>query len=503
MKVGRILTSFIMLLVVVYTADAQLIKAFSSTEVADNYRAELRGNKNNTIRFRWTSADLNKPNVNLVYSFQIDTVGGGFNNPWTILNEQCCANFFTDDTTMDISLDYLADELDVELDDKYGKRFRQGDSITLEWIIMCNATGPNASFENRQTQTKKITFVRGQFDKEYVPVNLVTPLDNSSFFVEDNPNVLLKFQWTKAYCPTGCSAPTYRIMFDNLGGNFSQPLYFFDVPQSSSDTILDLRQDVLAQMMYDDGMPINTPKTYKWTVEIFGNGQQLFAWESKRISLQRGLMKFENKPFFLETPVDNAVFKLETNTNDSIVFSWNETRTGLPDAAKYSVLFTDAANVDFANPIFKLNTNVGDTTYIARYGSFRDSLDKTFGKNWTSQDLKWTVEADIIGFKFMCNDTNDIRIARGFFTGVNHANETFIRAYPNPTSKHLNISVDAEPGINRIEICDALGRVVMNKAVELTDGNLHLDVSNLNDGLYYIRLHNKNQAIRPIAFIKQ
>lgn len=492
-----------MVAAVLYKADAQLIKAFNSASVADNFRVELKGDKTQNLNFKWTSANLNKPNVNLVYSLQLDTIGAGFNNPLTVVNLQCCANFFVNDTTMEVSLEYLAEEIDFVLNKEYKKRFKQGDSITLEWIIMCNASGPNATYENRQTQTKTITFVRGQFNTEYVPVNLLSPLDNSSFFVEDNANVNLKFQWTKAYCPTGCGAPQYRIMFDNLSGDFSKPLYFFDIPISSFDTLFDLRQDVLTQMMYDEGMPINTPKTYKWTVEVFGNGQQFFAVGSKRISLQRGLMRFENTPFYLKTPVDNAVFKLETNTNDSVVFSWNSTRSGFPNAAKYSILFSNASTIDFANPIFKLNANAGDTNYIARFGDLRDSLDKIFGKNWTSQDLKWTVEADIIGYKFMCNDTNDLRIARGFFTGLTKTKETFVQLYPNPTTKHLNVLLDAETSVDKIEICDAMGRIVLSSNIEVVDGNLYFDIESFANGLYYVRLYQNNKAIRPIAFIKQ
>lgn len=502
MKVGRIFISFVMLLLAFYKADAQIIKAFSSTDVADNYRVELKGDKTSKINFKWTSADLKKPNVNFVYSFQLDTIGAGFNNPWSVVNEQCCANFFND-TIMDITLEYLAGEIDYVLNKKYKKRFKIGDSITLEWIIMCNAAGPNATYENRQTQTKTITFVRGQFDTEYVPIKLHSPLDNSSFFVEDNANVKLKFQWTKAYCPTGCNAPQYRIMFDNLSGDFSNPLYFFDIPVSSFDTLYDLRQDVLTRMMYDEGIPINTPKTYKWTVEVFGNGEQFFALAPKRISLLRGLMKFENTPFYLEQPVDNAVFKVEKNTNDSIVFSWNKTKSGFPNSAKYNILFSNTTNVDFSAPLFSFNTNFDDTSYFVRYGVLRDSLDKIYGKNWTTQDLKWAVEADIVGYKFLSNDTNDIRIARGFFTNVKENKALQVKVYPNPTTKNLNIELPSESAVDRIEICDALGRIVLNTTINPNSRNLYFNTESFTNGVYFIRLHQNNRAISPIAFIKQ
>lgn len=492
-----------LLLISAFGAKAQLIKAISSVDVPDNYTVRLQGDKNTNLYFKWTSANLNKPNVIITYSFELDTINGDFNNPWTIIGGSCCANFFND-TTMEVSLEYLANELDFIYGKRYGTKFKQGDSITLDWIVMANASGPNATYENKSTVARRITFVRGQFNQEYVPVKLVQPLDNSSFFVEDNPSISLKFQWNKAYCPTGCASAQYYIMFDSLGGDFSQPLYFYAIPQSPFDTLLDLRQDVLAQMMFDDGVPRNVPKTYKWTVKTIGNSQEFFAVAPRRISLLRGLMRTENTPFYIQSPVDNAVFKLEDNKNDSIIFTWNRTQTGYPDAASYTLLFDTAkASLNFSQPLFRFKTVVGDTNFIARYIALRDSIDKHYGKKWNSVALKWTVEADVIGYKYMCADTNDLRIARGFFAGIENTKKLPAKVYPNPASQFINITLESDVTVTRFEICDAFGRII--SSVQVTDSNSHIvcDVSSLATGMYFIRLKGQENWLRPVPFIKQ
>lgn len=490
-------------LISIAVGKAQLIKSISSVDVPNNYTVHLEGDKNTMLTFRWTSANLNKPGVIYSYAFQMDTVGGPFDNPWSKIGGSCCPSFFND-TIMDVSLDYLAKEVDYIYTTRYNKNFVQGDSIVLDWIIIANASGPNATYENKRTLNRTITFVRGQFDQEYVPVKLLQPLDNSSFFVEDNASINLKFQWNKAYCPTGCAAPQYQIMFDSMGGDFSQPLYFYSVPQSPFDTLLSLRQDVLAQMMFDDGVPRNTPKTYKWTVKTFGNGEEFFAIAPRRISLLRGLMRTENTPFYIKSPVDNAVFKLEKNQNDSIIFTWNKTQTGFPDAASYTLLFDTARGaLDFSKPKFTLKTNVGDTSFVARYVALRDSIDKTYGKKWNSVSLKWTVQADIIGYKFMCEDTNDLLIARGFFTDVENIQQQVARIYPNPATQHINIITDNGFNAEIMQICDAFGRILLS--TELTPNNdyINCDVSNLAAGIYYVRLWSQNGWARPITFVKQ
>lgn len=502
MKTGRFLLSLAIGFLFLCKADAQIIKAFNSVGVADNYTLRLEGNKNTTVKFNWTSADLNKPGVSIEYLFQLDTINGTFNNPWVTVGKTCCSSFFPNDTTMDVTLEHLLGELDYLYSNRFGKKFKHGDSITLDWNIKCNGIGPNATYENKSTVARRITFIRGQFDSEYVPVKLSAPLDNSSFFVEDNNSVFLKFQWSKAYCPAGCNAPQYQIMFDSLGGDFSNPLYFYSVPQSPFDTLLDLRQDVLAQMMYDDGIPVNMPKTYKWTVNVFGNGEEFFAIAPRRISLLRGLMRFEHIPFYIQTPVDNAVIKLEKNINDSIIFNWNKTKTGYPDDASYSILFSDVT-ANFAKPLFSFKTAVGDTNFVARYGEMRDSLDKTYGKNWLTKQLKWTVEADIIGYKFMCEDTNDMTIARGFFTGFEAPQELSAKVYPNPANDYLNIILNNEKSVKLVEICDALGRVMKTITITSEGRHINLNINNLMQGVYYIRMQDENGWVRPIPFIKQ
>jgi hypothetical protein len=505
LEMKNIISALICFVVLSTAATAQLTKPFSIVDVQDNVTIKLEGDKNTEITCVWTDANLHQPGVSVTYSVQFDTIGGDFSNPWSIIGSACCAPFFSD-TTVKISYAYLIGELNKIYQTHYGKSFKPGESITLDWSVHVTAIKPGPTYEFASTSSRRITFVRGQFDDEYVPVQLLQPLDNSSFFVEDNNVVKLKFQWNKAYCPGGCGAPQYQIMFDSLGGDFSNPLYFFSVPQSPYDTLLDLRQDVLAQMMFDDGMPTNTPKTYKWTVNVFGNGEEFNA-DAWKISLQRGLMKTEHIPFVTDAPIDNAVFKLEKNKTDSIVFSWHHTRTGYPDAATYEILFSPATQLNFNAPLFRLKANGNDTTYIARFLTLRDSLDKKYGQNWTSLALKWTVEADIIGYKFLSEDTNDILFARGFFTGINTVGKQAqsINLYPNPASSELTVLVAEE--LQAIAVLDVTGRKVFDKTVDgfaNSTGAYTVDIAALANGVYFISAQNKNGlSLPPCRFIKQ
>lgn len=480
---------------------AQVTKVFSLVDMADNTTLTLQGDNTTSLTFRWTSADNKAAGASIKYTLQFDSVGGDFSNPPLLVGFACCSSFFND-TVAQFSQDFFADQLDDLYQTLYGKPFITGESVTLDWQVMANGIAPGPIYENRASQKRRITIVRGQFDQEYTPVKLDFPLDNSSFFVEDNDVVKLKFQWTKAYCPAGCPDPQYTIMFDSLNGDFSNPLYFYDVPVSPFDTVLNLRQDVLAQMMADDGIPVNKPKTYKWTVMAFGNGQQVYASPARRISLLRGLLKTEHVPFYHKTPVDNAVYKLEKSKTDSVVFSWSATRTGYPDQASYTVLFSDGVNFTFNNPVFRLTTGLGDTTFTTRYLALRDSLDKRYGTKWVAAQLKWTVQADVIGFKFWSEDTSDIRFARGFFTGVKEAESATVSVYPNPANETINVS--SAQTIKTISVLDIAGREILKYSNESLLPVISLSISAWDAGIYFITTEqNTGGYTRPVKFIKQ
>lgn len=493
----RVIPALLLVIGIATAASAQLTKNFSIVSVANNATINLEGDKETKLYLTWTNADLQQPGTVIRYSVQLDTPGGNFNNPVLIIGSTCCASFF-DDSTINIKYGYLAGELEAAIKSKLQKTFKIGETATFDWMVMVNATGPNATYENRQTTSQRITFNRGQFGSEYVPVKLAMPLDNSSFFVEDNASINLKFQWNKAYCPSGCATAQYHIMFDEMSGDFSTPLYSFTIPQTPFDTLFDLRQDILAQMMYDNGMPINTPKTYKWAVKVTGNNEEIIT-PSRRVSLQRGLMRYEHIPFGTIFPIDNSVFTISGKQTDTIFFAWNRTRSGFPDAASYTILFDTAkAGFNFQKPVFRLSTAVGDTSLKAKYITLRDSLDKKYGKNWKNAKLKWTVEADIIGYKFMSEDTNDITLSRGFFTSINSEENTtaFVNIYPNPATSEVTISFPF--GISSVSVVDLAGRQVLVSASET------LAVSGLENGVYMILALDKNGvSLPPQRLIKQ
>lgn len=79
--------------------------------------------------------------------------------------------------------------------------------------------------------------------------------------------------------------------------------------------------------------------------------------------------------------------------------------------------------------------------------------------------------------------------------GINQLPETTISVFPNPATSVL--SVNSETRIHQIEVVNLIGSIVLSEQVN--SSNLRIDVSSLNHGMYFLRLHtNDGIATRKI-----
>ena len=75
-------------------------------------------------------------------------------------------------------------------------------------------------------------------------------------------------------------------------------------------------------------------------------------------------------------------------------------------------------------------------------------------------------------------------------TGVNEFNTTDMLVAPNPSNGQFTIVTGIESGM--VEILDLSGKVVFTQ--EVTSTNMEIDAATLNDGMYFIRIQNRNST---------
>lgn len=79
-----------------------------------------------------------------------------------------------------------------------------------------------------------------------------------------------------------------------------------------------------------------------------------------------------------------------------------------------------------------------------------------------------------------------------------------LRIYPNPTTAFINISMEeTKESKNRIELLDMQGRIIFSKTANFNHGvSENISVSNLNDGIYLLRIFNAEKYFSG-KFIKK
>lgn len=69
---------------------------------------------------------------------------------------------------------------------------------------------------------------------------------------------------------------------------------------------------------------------------------------------------------------------------------------------------------------------------------------------------------------------------------VHEKTTSHIRVFPNPAKDKIQVSYFGKQAVDRVEILDLFGRVVLRK--EAKKGNIQLDVSGLSKGIHFLRL---------------
>jgi len=78
-------------------------------------------------------------------------------------------------------------------------------------------------------------------------------------------------------------------------------------------------------------------------------------------------------------------------------------------------------------------------------------------------------------------------------TGINKLEEYGINVYPLPASNNLNIDNMPVTGTQKVEIIDVTGKVILSK--NISDVNNDINVSGLDEGIYFLRLHMETEVI--------
>jgi len=77
-----------------------------------------------------------------------------------------------------------------------------------------------------------------------------------------------------------------------------------------------------------------------------------------------------------------------------------------------------------------------------------------------------------------------------------------LNIYPNPASNYLNVENNQNLVVQKIEIFNITGKIIEVKTVEKTEKNLQIDISDLDNGVYFLKVYDNEEIIKTSKFLK-
>ncbi len=141
-----------------------------------------------------------------------------------------------------------------------------------------------------------------------------------------------------------------------------------------------------------------------------------------------------------------------------------------------------------------LQSNISSASAFLRVANPNDT-DSSYGN--LSLDLNVWITGEIFEPIDALQDAYNATLLSPDF----YSNELTI--YPNPTQESITIEVPDHQLINRFTIIDTNGRVVKENQAPMLNNIIKIDLSSLENGLYFIKLYDDSKQIGVKKIIKQ
>jgi 2',3'-cyclic-nucleotide 2'-phosphodiesterase (5'-nucleotidase family) len=313
---------------------------------------------------------------------------------------------------------------------------------------------------------------------QLAPFNLISPANNARIEVAKNSPDAILINWSASN-----NTAKYRWKATIPAGNFNIPLLNLPSDINGTDTKLTLTSGAIDAILKSNGLKVGDSITLKWTVYALETNDSLQAAQTFNITLARKRILGN---FNLTAPANNVTVAIDSNNSTPINISWSAST----NATKYKWLAI-AAGGNFNNPLLSLTSdNNGTTNTLSLTSGAVDAVLASNGvKDGDSLSLSWTVRAIEQEDSILANQTFIVKFVRTKNVGLGKYDiSNKVNIYPNPTSELINITTTNLTGEGQITLTDLTGRLVLTSNINLDKNQTSVDVSKLNQGIYFLKV---------------
>ncbi|MDP2187554.1 MAG: SusE domain-containing protein, partial [Sphingobacteriaceae bacterium] len=199
--------------------------------------------------------------------------------------------------------------------------------------------------------------------------------------------------------------------------------------------------------------------------------------------------------FNLVAPANNTTLNLQGDPTQTAQIRWRtSTRVGGVGTTTYEWLL-DVPAGDFSNPVLRVSAGT-DTSLTLTYGQIVDSLAARGVPVGGGFAGRWIVRATNGPVSRLANIPFTITLNRGVMTSIEETDfSRAISLYPNPAAytAKLQVNVPGEKELS-VVIVNAVGQEMKKFNVSSSIANdIELDLSGLNQGLYFVRVSDGHE----------
>ena len=340
--------------------------------------------------------------------------------------------------------------------------------ITLEDSSLAGATnyptGRHSIYLGVTTLTNEWETINLTFDSKPDPSMSDVGLTSVILLFNGNTNTDDTYYFDNLYGPefaNQCDGLTLdpSVNFADWDCNWNLGICPSATPCSSYDYV----SGWLNQSYNPDNTTINTSKySGGYTRNPDGNGEDVLIAYFKNGALDLSANTHFN--FKLYGP-PRPIYMSFQDASSNEIYAYNSALTSNNQWEQFSVDLTSVASQS-----------------ISRFVLF---LDQTV-VNW---DMYYLDDLNLSSTTSLVQDINDLEV---------------INVYPQPAIDNLNIDIKlSNNDVNRLDLYDIQGKVLLSTVVNQNSNNVSLDVSGLNSGIYFVKVQSKdNLYTKKVQIIK-
>lgn len=204
--------------------------------------------------------------------------------------------------------------------------------------------------------------------------------------------------------------------------------------------------------------------------------------------------------FSILAPANNTTLTLEGDPTQTVTIRWNRSRRSVGTTPVTYRWLLDVPGTNFTNPVVTVNAGT-DSSLTLTYGQIVDTLaDRGIqvGQSFTG---RWTVRASSDTLTRLATLPFNITLTRGVMSSIEETDfSKSIMLYPNPAAYTAKLQVRGSDKDLMITVVNAVGqemkKFTANRGVR---SDIEIDLANLNEGLYFVRISDgTNMAIKRL-----